>query len=232
MASSRFGYWASLITALMTAVSFAIAIATPPLAGPLCESGCIEYPYLHAVNRFPRDYYWMFPAIVSTLCYLAMTIALRSRARSGAGEIAELSVAIAVTATVVLVGDYFVQLAVMQPSLLRNERDGVAMLSQYNPHGVFIALEELGYLLISVSLAIMAAAMSSSTSLERAVKRLFACGFMVNVVALSWIAWRYGHEREYRFEIAAIGVDWTMLIVGGGMLAAVFRNRTAAVGQS
>ena len=39
-----------------------------------------------------------------------------------------------------LSADYFIQLRVIQPAILKRELDGLAPLSQYNPHGVFIAL--------------------------------------------------------------------------------------------
>ncbi len=53
-------------------------------------------------------------------------------------------------ATAVLLIDYYIQVTVMQPSLVKGQLDGWAMLTMYNPHGVFIALEEIGYLLMSV----------------------------------------------------------------------------------
>jgi len=72
-------------------------------------------------------------------------------------------------AALTLLADYFVQLTVVQPSLLAGERDGIALLSQYNPHGLFIALEELGYLLISLSLVCLMPALPPATRLERTV---------------------------------------------------------------
>jgi hypothetical protein len=45
-----------------------------------------------------------------------------------------------------LVGDYFIQISVKQPSLLKGETDGISLLTQYNPHGIFIVLEEVSYL--------------------------------------------------------------------------------------
>jgi hypothetical protein len=34
----------------------------------------------------------------------------------------------------------------LQPSLLAGETEGIAMLSQFNPHGLFIILEEPGFI--------------------------------------------------------------------------------------
>lgn len=34
---------------------------------------------------------------------------------------------------------------------MHGETEGITLLTQYNAHGIFIALEELGYLLMSLS---------------------------------------------------------------------------------
>lgn len=47
--------------------------------------------------------------------------------------------------------NYFIQLTVIQPGLQKGEEAFLSLLSLYNPHGIFIALEDLGYLMMSVS---------------------------------------------------------------------------------
>jgi hypothetical protein len=111
---------------------------------------------------------------------------------------AQLGLALSIMAALTLVGDYFVQLAVIQPSLRAGEADGISLLTQYNPHGLFIALEELGYLLMSLSLVCMIPALSRSTRLERVIRWLFLIGFVVNLLALFWFLLRYGHDRAMR----------------------------------
>jgi hypothetical protein len=228
VAAARFGFWAALATGTSTLGTFAIAIATPPLSGALCKEGCFDYPYLDIAERFPRDYLWMFPAIAATLLYVALTAALYARVPLGGRVVARLGLLLSGMAALTLVGDYFVQLAVIQPSLRAGEGDGISLLSQYNPHGVFIALEELGYLLMSLSLVCMISALSRSNRLERAIRWLFGLGFVTNLLALCWFLLRYGHERGYLFEIAVITVDWLVLIAGAFMAAAVFRRDLAA----
>jgi hypothetical protein len=41
-------------------------------------------------------------------------------------------------------------------SLMNGQAQGIALLTQYNPYGVFIVLEELGYLLMSLSFLFLA----------------------------------------------------------------------------
>jgi hypothetical protein len=224
MANCRFGFWAALATGITTTITFLIAILTPPLSGPLCQASCLRYPYLDAAQRFPRDYYWLFSGLVAILCYLAFMVALRGRASASGRPVAEFGLLMGGMAGLVLFGDYFVQLAVVQPSLLAGETDGIPLLTQYNPHGVFIALEELGYLLVGLSLACMIPALSRRVRLERFLRRLFLGGLVVDILALSFFLYQYGHRREYRFEIAVISIDWLVLIVGAFAMATVFRR--------
>ena len=55
-----------------------------------------------------------------------------------------------------LLGGYFVQFSMVPVSLMNGQSEGIALLTQYNPYGVFIVLEELGYLLMSLSFVFLA----------------------------------------------------------------------------
>ena len=48
------------------------------------------------------------------------------------------------------------QLRFAQPAVLTRELDGLSPWTQYNPHGVFIALEDAGYVLMGVAFAFTA----------------------------------------------------------------------------
>lgn len=227
-AQSQFGFWSSLAMGILTLGTLVIGVATPPLSGPFCRADCFQYPYLDVAGRFPRDYFWMFPAIVSTLLYVAFTIGLHSRSTPRQRPLAQFGLVLAAMAGLTLIGDYFVQLAVVQPSLIAREPDGISMLTQFNPHGLFIALEELGYLLMSLSLACMALASPRTSRLERAVRWTFLGGFAATTLLSVWIVTQFGHAREYRFEVAIISINWLLLIAGGLMMAFVFRRDLGA----
>jgi len=224
LSHARFGFWASLSTGCLTLITFIMAILTPPLSGPFCREGCYQYPYLDIASRFPRDYYWMFPAMVATLLFVSLVIALHERYAPDKRGLSLLAVVLAAMGALVLVGDYFVQVAVIQPSVLAKESDGVSILTQYNPHGLFIALEELGYILMSLSLAVTALPMSSSTRMERAVRWLFLTQALIGLGFLCFIVTMKGHTREYLFEIAIISVVWLALVAGAFILSVVFHR--------
>lgn len=230
-ADSRFGLWAALGNAAATLVTFGIAIATPPLSGPWCRQDCFSYPYLDIAARFPRDYLWMVSALPTTLLDVAFILALQARARPERRLIGKFGVVLCAMAALTILGDYVLQLAVIQPSLLAGEVDGVSLLTQYNPHGIFIALEELGYLLMSGSLACMALTLPGATGLERVVRWLFGCGFIASLAALGYCVLRYGHRRAYIFESAVISIAWLTVIPGALMMAVVFRRDLASGSQ-
>ncbi len=221
------GYYAALSMSAVILVSFAIAVLTPPISGEFCTQGCIAYPYLDAGARFPRDYYWMYPAMLGTLLYLAFVVSLHALAPPSRAIFSLLGVVLASMSAVLLVGDYFLQVTVIQPSLTRGEADGISLLTQYNPHGIFIALEELGYLLMSLSLLCIAPVLTGASLLERIVRWLFVAGWVGSVIALAWVSLTRGVDRGYLFEIAVVTIDWLVLVVSGSLMAAVFRRSLA-----
>lgn len=226
--TNRIGFYVAALTTVLTLVTFGIAILTPPLSGPSCVADCYEYPYLDIASRFPRDYYWMYPAMVLTLAYLALMVCIHTVTRGGRRLFSHIAVTFAVIAAATLVTNYFVQVSVIQPSLLNGETDGIALLTQFNSHGIFIALEEAGYLMMAASFLAVAFAFAGTDRLERALRWLFAGAFVLMIVALVAMEIQYGTSREYRFEIAAISIDWIGLIIGGVLLSRFFRRAMQA----
>jgi hypothetical protein len=102
---------------------------------------------------------------------------------------------------------------------VKGELDGLAALTQYNPHGVFIALEEAGYLLMAVAFLFADLAIPPANRLYRLIRWVFGIGFTAVTILFVGLSIAYGLDVEYRFEVAAIAVDWTVLIVTGSLLA-------------
>jgi hypothetical protein len=121
--------------------------------------------------------------------------------------------------------DYVIQLAVMQPSLLKGETEGLSLFSKYNPHGIFIALEDWGYLMMSIAFLFTSIVFNGQSRIERGIRRVFLSGFVLTIVSLILLITMYGHDLEYRFECAVILVDWLTLIIGGILLSNFFRQQ-------
>lgn len=222
--SSRVSFYAAISTVTLTVITFSLACIAVPPAGPYCpyEENCISYPYTEQIEKqFPRDYLWMFLAIPQTASYLVLVCSACSWAPEAKRVFGTIAVVFATIGSSILIADYYVQLAVIMPSILNGEHgDGLSLLTMYNGRGVFIALEEAGYLCLGASLFALSPLFSGVLRL------LLAGSFATNLVALLYINLRYGWDRSYRFEVAAISIDWLAFIICGSMIAVVFLRDT------
>jgi hypothetical protein len=222
---NRFGYYVSVITAILTIVSFGIAVCTPPLSGPFCQADCFRYPYHYILSRFPRDYYWMYPAILLSFSYMVMIITVHRIAPAERNHFSAVASGFAIISSLVLSADYFIQVSFIQPSLLSGETDGVAMMSQFNPHGIFIILEELGFVTMGISFLFLAPVFGGAGRLEKSLRLTFIISFCLTVTAFAAISAVHGIMREYRFEVAVISITWTELIIVSILFSRYFRRR-------
>lgn len=225
--NTRLAMYVSMATAVIAAVALGLGVVAVPIAGANCPGDCIDYPYLDTVDRFPRDYMWIYVAIVLVIAYLLFMVSLRAVA-ARSNILGQMSVYLAVAATVVLASTYFTQASVVPASLAAGETEGIALLTMYNPHGLFIALEEIGYLLMSLSFLFAALMLNGAGRMVRTIRWIFAAGFAVPVLVLIAYAVSYGLDRQDRFEVVALSTDWLVLIVNGVLLAVLLRHRLRA----
>jgi hypothetical protein len=223
--SNRLASYAAVSTSVLTVVTFAIAYLTAPLAGPYCKGACFQYPYTDIISRFPRDYFWMYPALILLAVYGALMACIHHCAPKEKKGFSLVGLFFALMSATILISDYFIQLSVIQPSLLNGETDGIALLTQFNPHGIFIALEDLGYLAMSLAFLFMAPVFSGSR-LEKSVRWIFIAAFVLTMASFIGYSIFYGVNREYRFEVTAISINWLTLIASGILLGFIFKRRT------
>ena len=222
--ANRVGLYASITVAILTLVTFGFAIVAIPISGANCLEGCIDYPYLDTVAQFPKDYRWMPLASLLMLAYVAWTVAIHAAAAARKQIFSQVGLIFASMAALILVTDYFLQFSVVPISLMSGETEGITLLTQYNAHGIFIALEELGYLLMALSFAFMALALGNRSRLETAARWVFGGGFGLALIAFVAFSAQYGLDRQDRFEVAVISIDWLVLLVNGILFSLWFRN--------
>ena len=227
----RAAVWIAYATAAMTVITFGVALATPPISGSFCLENCIDYPYLDTLERFPRDYLWMPLAIVLTLLYLALVASVHELTPHSRRLASRIALALAIVTTTVLVTGYFIQFTVVPASLAHGQTDGIALLTQYNPHGLFIALEEVGYLAMALSFGAVAVAVPGRRPAARAVRWMFGATPVVVLTALVWTMVTRGTDRGYLFEVIVISITWLVLLVGAVLLARLFRSPPEASGS-
>ena len=97
----------------------------------------------------------------------------------------------------------------------------MAAWSQYNPHGMYIALENVGFLMIALSLGCFAPCLGSSRG-ERIVRWLFLAAAILGIVAFIAMSIYFGFDLEYLFEVTIMSIVWLTLIVSGVILAISF----------
>jgi hypothetical protein len=161
----------------------------------------------------------MFFAIVFLLLYVVLFVSLQHLSSKENRLFAQIATAFAIMSGIVLVSCYFVQITIIQSSLVYGETEGIALLTQYNPHGIFIALEEIGYLFMSISFLFAGLIFSNKSRLENAIRWVFILGFVLTMAVFMYIASSLGFHREYIFEITAITITWFTLIINGVLLA-------------
>ncbi len=226
---SRLGFWASILTALAALAALGIAVTTAPArSGPNClvelVGSCVTYPYTDVAAFVPIEYIWMVPALLMALLFAILVVCIHHYAEIDKQIFSQIALIFAVISATAHAINYFIQLAFVQPSLLKGEVEGLSLFSQYNPHGIFIALEDLGYLMMGVAFIFVAAAFAWRGRLERAIQLIFGVSSVLAVGSLFILVLIYEFDLEYRYEVVAILVDWVTLIVSGVLLGVFFRR--------
>jgi hypothetical protein len=222
-APGRLGFWSAILLALLSATAFALGITTPPRSGPYCVGDCIVYPFTDAARFLPRDYRWVLPAILLVPVFLVVVACIYPHVESAKRHLSLIGLCFASIAAAILAIDYFIQFQVAEPSLLHRETGGLELFTQYNPHGLFIALEDLGYLALCVAFAFVGAAFPTARGGARAIRWAFLVAAFLGLGCFAAMTWRFGLDIEYRFEVAIISITWSALVVLGVMLAFFFR---------
>lgn len=224
-ALDRTAFVAAVLSALTAAVSLGVAVTTPPRTGPFAAPGtALPYPYNAAAEFVPRDFIWMYLALVMMLVFLVLAACIRERAALGRKVFGTIGLCLATSSFTIIALDYFIQLRTLQPALLAGEFEGLAIISQYNPHSVFIALEEVGFLLLGLSFGFLAFSLGRSSRAERATRWVYVIAAALTVATFVGMSWYFGFGLEYRYEVTAISISWLTLIISGVMLAFAFRR--------
>ena len=221
----QLGFCAAIVTSLITVVFAAMSITSPPRSGPFCLSSCLTYPYLDVARFVPGDYLWLIPGILLAPTFVVLMACIHSYAADRERTLSRIAISFAVAYAVIIMANYFLQFTVVVPSLQAGETQGLALLTQYDPHGVFIALETLAYLLMSMAF-FFAAPVFAGGRPERAVRALFVLSFVAAVLAFA-VRWLVQNDLV-AFEVTILLINWIVLVLSGPLLAVVFRRARVA----
>ena len=226
--TNRVGFFSALLTALMTVITFGFAIVAVPASGANCLAGCYHYPYLDTLPQYPKDYRWMVLAMIFILFYVIFMAAIHHYVPGEKKIFSQIGLIFASFASLVLLTDYFLQFSIVPVSLMSGETEGITLLTQYNAHGIFIVLEELGYLLMSISFLFFGLGIPPRSRPENAARWVYFISFGLAVAALIAFSVIYGLDRQDRFEVTIISITWLALIVNGTLFSIIFRRKLKA----
>lgn len=136
-----------------------------------------------------------------------------------------LGVSFAIMASFTLASNYFIQVSVVQPSLLAGETDGISLLSQFNPHGIFIVLEEIGFTLIVISFFVLVPVFDRQKSPDKAIRWIAVISLAASVIAFAIVSAVHGIQREYRYEVIIITIAWIELIFISLLISRYFKQK-------
>jgi hypothetical protein len=227
----QLGFWSAALTAMIAALHFAIGIMTPARSGPFARpEDIIPYPYTNVASFIPIDYVWLYPGFLLALVFIVLVACIHNYASVDRKIFSQISMAFAMIYAAVITIDYFIQFTVAIPSLLSGETAGLSLFTQYSPHGIFIALEGLGYMMMSMAL-LFAAFVFTGGKLERAIRGLLIMSFILSIGSFFYLSWlKYD---VVAFEVTVLTINWIVLIVMGAMLSILFRRASmgGVIGQ-
>jgi hypothetical protein len=216
---------ASLVTAVSTLVAFGLAMFAIPVSGANCPGDCIVYPYLETTGQYPRDFLWMPLAGISLISFLILLTAIDQSAPENRKIYSSLARTFGTISAAVLLVNYYLQFSVIPMSLLNQETEGLALLIQYNPHRIFIILEELGYILMSVSFGFLIPVFPGKEHRERILRWIYRAAVILAGGALLVMSLIFGLNRMDRYEVIIITINWLVLISTGFILRGYYKNR-------
>ena len=211
----------------LAALVLLAGVFTPVPGGGLCTGACAAYPFDDPAlirDFVPVSFFWMVPAI-GMLFALVVFQASLGTIRQGVSRLAPvLALVFTLIGTSVLIVDYAIQLAVVAPSLLHGDGPAVVALSLFNPHGAFVALEDVGYWTLGLAFLGIAATINGASRAERFAHVVFLVGGILAVGALPAFVVMLGADLGYAYEIFVITVVDLALVVGGACVALAFRR--------
>jgi len=220
----KMGFISSLLLTISTIVVFGFAMIAIPPSGPYCPGNCMDYPYLDLLQYYPRYYFWMYIVSFQLIVFMVFVIANHFNAVKNKKIYSFISVSLSVITTTVLLANYFIQFSVVPISVMKGQTEGIPLLTQYNGHGIFIALEELGFILMSLVFLFLSQIFVGKNVLERTLKWICAVPSVLVILSFVFYSIQYGLDRDYRFEVAAITIDWLAIIVIG-ILSSIYYRR-------
>jgi len=213
---SRIGFWAAVLVAVFAAAFFLIGIFGTPY------TAIGHYPYVPATINY-TDYAWLYPAFLLAPAFVVLMACIHRSAKEDKKIFSQIGLSFALIYAAIITVVYFTQWTVVLPSILSKETDGLALFTQYDPHGFFVALESLAYLTLNAALLAIVPIFSGG-KLGLGLRWLFAVSFFAVVGSFAGLSLL--QDNIVVFEVVIIAIDSTVLLATGILLGVLFRRST------
>lgn len=213
---NRLGFWAAIFTAILAAAFFTMGIF-----------GSTSWDYIPGIVNYIWsyikiiDYALFIPGFLLSAVFVVLMACIHYYASLDKKIYSLIGLAFALIYVTVITTDYFTLWTVILPSIIRGETAGLSIFSIYNPHGLFVALESVAYLMMSVALLSIAPVFEGG-KIEMALRWLFIIGFILTVGSLLGVFLM--NYDIVMFEIAVLAIYCPLLVISGVLLAIIFRK--------
>jgi hypothetical protein len=219
---NRLGALSGILNSILAALFFVAGIFTPARGGPFCTSSCISYPYVSGLSQYvPNDYLWMIPPFFLGPAFVFSIACVNHKTPEEKNIFSILALAFAVVYSVLIMTDYFVQWTVVIPSILSGQTEGLTLFSQYNPHGLLVSLESLGYLIMTAAYLLIAAVIAGGR-LRNSIRWISVCAFSLAIGL--FVSFALLHYDIGYFEVAVITIISVESVLNGALLSVYFRR--------
>lgn len=213
---NKIGFWAAVFTAILAASFITM--------GMFGSSSWDNFPgmvnYIWTTIK-TIDYALFIPAFLLAPVFVVLMACIHYYASVDKKLYSLIGLAFALIYATIITTDYFVLWTVVLPSTIMGETAGLSLFSLYNPHGIFVSLESIAYMMMSLALLFIAPVFKGGRK-ESALRWIFIIGFILASGSLVGILYM-GYDIVI-FEIAIITIYCPVLIISGILLSIIFRR--------
>lgn len=213
---NRIGFWAAVFTAILAAVFITM--------GMFGSSSWDTFPgmvnYIWTTIK-TIDYALFIPAFLLAPVFVVLMASIHYYASVDKKIYSLIGLAFALIYATIITTDYFVLWTVVLPSTIMGETAGLSLFSLYNPHGIFVSLESIAYMMMSLALLFIAPVFQGSR-IEQALRWIFIAGFVLAIGSLVGVLLMKYDIVMY--EIAIITIYCPVLIISGILLGKIFQK--------
>ena len=178
------------------------------------------YPYIWPFIK-TIDYTIFYPAFFLAPVFVVLMACIHFYASEKMKIFSLIGLSFSIIYATLITANYFLLWTVDIPSISSGQTANLSIITMYNPHGIFVAIESLGYLMMSLAL-LFTSAVFSGGRLESAIRRIFILTFVLALKSLTYTS--FMKYDIVIFEVIIITIISIMLIISGTLLSILFRR--------